>query len=373
MSSRRKNVEQIRQSLCGRDRVAEQPRAPLAEHRRDLVVQRIPLQQRVERDRRVRERPFHVRHPAAGGHVRGGQLAGGRGRGGLVDRGDAGHAAILGLADAPVSALMASCESFIREASSPGIGSSRSSARTTAPPCCWRATRWTSAPSTLHVAGEPPGALSTTRFLERAHRLGSVAHPHLLGVYGARTLEGRAVAVAQAPPGRRLDELIADGPIGAGPAVRIVRQVASAVDALEDAGAEPPPLTPNGSGSTVPATRTSTGSTRAARAASRPRPRPRRRWRAGRRDDRPRPGALGTSSRARSKALTCRPGSSRRRWRPVEAGAERRRRITVVAVALAAALVVAAVLIVLVAAGVQSIGSNSLSFQVWSNHGCSGP
>ena len=95
----------------------------------------------------------------------------------------------------------------------------------------------------LHVAGEPPGALSTVRFLERAHRLGSVAHPHLLGVYDARTLEGRAVAVAQAPPGRRLDELLADGPLGAGRAMRIARQVASAVDALEEAGAEPPPLT----------------------------------------------------------------------------------------------------------------------------------
>jgi hypothetical protein len=96
---------------------------------------------------------------------------------------------------------------------------------------------------TLHIAGDPPGALSTTRFLERARRLGAVEHPHLLGVYGAQTLEGRAVAVAQAPPGRRLDELIAAGPLETGRAVRIVRQVASAVDALEDAGAEPPPLT----------------------------------------------------------------------------------------------------------------------------------
>jgi hypothetical protein len=96
---------------------------------------------------------------------------------------------------------------------------------------------------TLHVAGEPPGALSTTRFLERARRLGAVEHPHLLGVYSARTLEGRAVAVAQAPPGRRLDGMMAEGPLGTTPTVRIVRQVASAVDALEGAGAEPPPLT----------------------------------------------------------------------------------------------------------------------------------
>ena len=90
------------------------------------------------------------------------------------------------------------------------------SARTPVPRSCWRATRCEGHAVALHVAGEPPGALSTVRFLERAHRLGSVAHPHLLGVYDARTLEGRAVAVAQAPPGRRLDDLLADGPIGAG-------------------------------------------------------------------------------------------------------------------------------------------------------------
>src|SRR3954465_888114 len=67
----------------------------------------------------------------------------------------------------------------------------------------------------LHVAGAPPGppapgrlpgrappgSLSTVRFLERAHRLGAVDHPHLLGVYDTRTLEGRAVAVAEAPEG----------------------------------------------------------------------------------------------------------------------------------------------------------------------------
>lgn len=98
-------------------------------------------------------------------------------------------------------------------------------------------------PVALHVAGDPPGALSSVRFLERAHRLGAVDHPHLLGVYDARTLEGRAVAVAQAPPGRRLDQLLEEGPIGPAQATRIARQVASAVDALEEAGAEPPPLT----------------------------------------------------------------------------------------------------------------------------------
>ena len=99
------------------------------------------------------------------------------------------------------------------------------------------------APSRCTSRASRSARSSTVRFLERAHRLGAVAHPHLLGVYDARTLEGRAVAVAQAPPGRRLDELLAGGRLGAGRAVRIARQVASAVDALEEAGAEPPPLT----------------------------------------------------------------------------------------------------------------------------------
>jgi hypothetical protein len=94
----------------------------------------------------------------------------------------------------------------------------------------------------LYVAGAPPGSLETVRFLERAHRLGAVDHPNLLGVYDTRTLEGHAVAVAEAPEGRRLDEVLAGGPLPSTPAIRIARQVASAVDALEEAGAPPPPL-----------------------------------------------------------------------------------------------------------------------------------
>ena len=94
----------------------------------------------------------------------------------------------------------------------------------------------------LHVAGDPPGSLSTVRFLERARRLGELAHPNLLDVYDTRMLEGHAVAVAEAPCGRRLDELLAGGPLAQGAAVRIARQVASAVDAVEEAGAAPPPL-----------------------------------------------------------------------------------------------------------------------------------
>jgi hypothetical protein len=90
----------------------------------------------------------------------------------------------------------------------------------------------------LHVASDPPGELATIRFLERVRRLQTVEHPHLLDVYGACTLEGRCVAIAQAPPGHRLDRL---NP-GTADSIRIVRQIAHAVDALEEAGAESPPL-----------------------------------------------------------------------------------------------------------------------------------
>ncbi len=105
----------------------------------------------------------------------------------------------------------------------------------------------------LHVVVDEPGSVATVRFLERAHRLGGVAHPHVLPVYEARTVDGRAVAVTQAPPGRRLDEVLAGGTLTPAAATRIARQLASAAEALERAGAELPPLVPeriwvNGSG-----------------------------------------------------------------------------------------------------------------------------
>ena len=96
----------------------------------------------------------------------------------------------------------------------------------------------------LHVAAEPPGSVATVRFLERANRLQGVVHPHLLPVYDVRTIDDRALVIAQAPPGRRLDALLGDGPLPPERATRIATQVASAVEALEGAGAELPPITP---------------------------------------------------------------------------------------------------------------------------------
>jgi hypothetical protein len=96
----------------------------------------------------------------------------------------------------------------------------------------------------LYVAAEPPGAVATVRFLERAQRLRGVVHPHVLPVYEARTAGGCALAIAEAPPGRRLDLLLRDGPLTPERAMRIAGQVAEAVQALEGAGAELPPVTP---------------------------------------------------------------------------------------------------------------------------------
>jgi hypothetical protein len=91
----------------------------------------------------------------------------------------------------------------------------------------------------LYVANEPPGEVTTARFVERTRRLSAIEHPHLLSVQGARTLAGRCVAVAEAPTGKRLDTLKP----GRTPAIKIIGQVAAAADALEDYGADPPPLT----------------------------------------------------------------------------------------------------------------------------------
>jgi hypothetical protein len=82
----------------------------------------------------------------------------------------------------------------------------------------------------LHVSDD-------RRLLDRARRLHGVEHPHLLRLRGARTVDGHAVAELQAPDGERLDRAHPSDPIA------FVGQLAAAVEALEDAGADVPPLT----------------------------------------------------------------------------------------------------------------------------------
>ncbi len=68
---RRKNVEQIRQSFCDRDRVAEQLRPALAEdRRRPRSWSGYHSSSASSAAGDVRERPLHVRHAPAGGGVR---------------------------------------------------------------------------------------------------------------------------------------------------------------------------------------------------------------------------------------------------------------------------------------------------------------
>jgi hypothetical protein len=96
----------------------------------------------------------------------------------------------------------------------------------------------------LHIACHAPGTISAIRFLERARRLSAVQHPHLLEVFDARMFDELPGAVGTAPRGPRLDRVLSRGPLEPEGATRLVRQLASAVDALETAGAEVPALTP---------------------------------------------------------------------------------------------------------------------------------
>jgi hypothetical protein len=96
----------------------------------------------------------------------------------------------------------------------------------------------------LHVARHAPGSASAARFLERARRLSAISHPHLLAVFDSRLLDDLPSAIGAAPRGARLDRVLGRGPLEPAGATRLTRQLASAVDALETAGAEVPALTP---------------------------------------------------------------------------------------------------------------------------------
>jgi hypothetical protein len=96
----------------------------------------------------------------------------------------------------------------------------------------------------LHVARHETGSMSAVRFLERARRLSAINHPHLLAIFDSRLLDDRPGAVGAAPRGARLDHVLGRGPLEAAGATRLTRQIASAVDALETAGAEVPALSP---------------------------------------------------------------------------------------------------------------------------------
>ena len=128
-------------------------------------------------------------------------------------------------------------------ASSAATGSRRSSARTPTSPCCARATargprgraarRRRAARRAVHDplprARAPAAARSSTRTCSA-----STTRARSRAARSRSRRRRRAGAWTSCSPTARC---------GAAPAIRIVRQVASAVDALEEAGAEPPPLT----------------------------------------------------------------------------------------------------------------------------------
>jgi len=86
----------------------------------------------------------------------------------------------------------------------------------------------------LKLRSSETGAL---RWLDEARNLARVRHPHVLTVHGADVLEGRAGIWTERVIGRTLEEeLDASGPFAEVEALRIGRDIASALDAVHAAG-----------------------------------------------------------------------------------------------------------------------------------------
>jgi streptogramin lyase len=89
----------------------------------------------------------------------------------------------------------------------------------------------------MHVPALSHGSGSRARFLEDAQLLAGLDHPNLVPVYEIGETDHRPFATVRDAPGRRLDELLRDGPLAPDRAVKISDQVASALEALDAAGA----------------------------------------------------------------------------------------------------------------------------------------
>ena len=86
-----------------------------------------------------------------------------------------------------------------------------------------------------------PSALTTdadrlVRFEREARVLASVSHPHIAAIYGVEDVDGIQALVLELIPGKTLAERIADGPMPAGEALSIARQIADAIDAAHEKG-----------------------------------------------------------------------------------------------------------------------------------------
>jgi Tol biopolymer transport system component/tRNA A-37 threonylcarbamoyl transferase component Bud32 len=74
------------------------------------------------------------------------------------------------------------------------------------------------------------------RFQREAKLLASLNHPGIAGIYGLEESEGRQVIVMELVEGEDLSARLGRGPLSVGDAVRIARQVASALEAAHEGG-----------------------------------------------------------------------------------------------------------------------------------------
>ena len=82
-------------------------------------------------------------------------------------------------------------------------------------------------------AGDPE---RLARFEREAQTLAGLNHPHIAAIYGIEEKDGARALVLELVEGPTLAELIAEGPIPDGDAVRIARQIADALEAAHEQG-----------------------------------------------------------------------------------------------------------------------------------------
>jgi serine/threonine-protein kinase len=78
-------------------------------------------------------------------------------------------------------------------------------------------------------------AAMRARFLSEGRLHARIRHPHFVEVYGADEADGLPYLAMEYVPGRSLDEAMADGPLPAAEVIRLVGQVAGALDAIHAA------------------------------------------------------------------------------------------------------------------------------------------
>jgi streptogramin lyase len=88
-----------------------------------------------------------------------------------------------------------------------------------------------------------PSSPAAAQFVEDARLLAALDHPNLLPVYDVDLAYDRPFATVRSIGGRRLDDLLRDGPLDPRRAVSIGEQVAAALESLEAADVAPANLT----------------------------------------------------------------------------------------------------------------------------------